>query len=205
MALISCPECSQKVSDKAPTCPHCGVPFKANAPEPPRPTFATGLKHGLPAVLSLVIPGVGQLLKGDLKKGALLLGLTLMVAAVMALLGPLGPVQFVLWFGVAAWVVFDAYNHNVERLDEETTAAMRVVKAAGVLVANVLLFLLLNVIVWFLLWMVVMIVPGLAVPSAFPLLPFSLPTSGLAFWSIRRWYFGSAKASSSPDAPASAG
>ena len=27
MALIDCPECEQEVSDRAPTCPHCGVPI----------------------------------------------------------------------------------------------------------------------------------------------------------------------------------
>ena len=27
MALISCPECSSQVSDKAPACPKCGVPI----------------------------------------------------------------------------------------------------------------------------------------------------------------------------------
>lgn len=27
MALIACPECAQQVSDKAPTCPNCGVPI----------------------------------------------------------------------------------------------------------------------------------------------------------------------------------
>lgn len=27
MALISCPECESQVSDKAPTCPNCGVPI----------------------------------------------------------------------------------------------------------------------------------------------------------------------------------
>jgi hypothetical protein len=27
MALISCPECGNEVSDKAPTCPKCGVPL----------------------------------------------------------------------------------------------------------------------------------------------------------------------------------
>ena len=27
MALISCPECGKEVSDKAPTCPNCGVPI----------------------------------------------------------------------------------------------------------------------------------------------------------------------------------
>ena len=31
MALINCPECDREVSDKAPTCPHCGVP----TPRPP--------------------------------------------------------------------------------------------------------------------------------------------------------------------------
>ena len=32
MALISCPECGSEVSDKAPTCPKCGVPL-ASAPK----------------------------------------------------------------------------------------------------------------------------------------------------------------------------
>jgi hypothetical protein len=27
MALISCPECNKQVSEKAPQCPHCGVPI----------------------------------------------------------------------------------------------------------------------------------------------------------------------------------
>lgn len=29
MALINCPECSASISDKAPTCPKCGVPLSA--------------------------------------------------------------------------------------------------------------------------------------------------------------------------------
>jgi RNA polymerase subunit RPABC4/transcription elongation factor Spt4 len=29
MALISCPECAQQLSDRAPTCPHCGCPIAA--------------------------------------------------------------------------------------------------------------------------------------------------------------------------------
>ena len=28
MALIDCPECGKEVSDKAPSCPHCGIVFK---------------------------------------------------------------------------------------------------------------------------------------------------------------------------------
>jgi len=29
MALISCPECNKEISDKANSCPHCGLPLKA--------------------------------------------------------------------------------------------------------------------------------------------------------------------------------
>lgn len=37
MALITCPECSGKVSDKAYSCPHCGFPMQGKAmPEAPR-------------------------------------------------------------------------------------------------------------------------------------------------------------------------
>jgi hypothetical protein len=34
MALIDCPECSGQVSDRAPTCPHCGVPIVAATAAP---------------------------------------------------------------------------------------------------------------------------------------------------------------------------
>lgn len=33
MALITCPECGVKVSDKAAACPHCGYPIAANNPQ----------------------------------------------------------------------------------------------------------------------------------------------------------------------------
>ncbi len=35
MALISCPECAKEISEKAPSCPNCGVPIssaKNNSP-----------------------------------------------------------------------------------------------------------------------------------------------------------------------------
>ncbi len=31
MALIDCPECSRQISDRAPLCPHCGMPMEAGA------------------------------------------------------------------------------------------------------------------------------------------------------------------------------
>lgn len=36
MALLTCPDCQGKVSDAAPTCPHCGRPMKAAPVAPPR-------------------------------------------------------------------------------------------------------------------------------------------------------------------------
>ena len=32
MALVKCPECGKKVSDKAPTCIHCGYPMPTTSP-----------------------------------------------------------------------------------------------------------------------------------------------------------------------------
>lgn len=38
MALISCPECERQISDKAPACPHCGIPLaSASPPQSDRP------------------------------------------------------------------------------------------------------------------------------------------------------------------------
>ncbi len=34
MGLVNCPDCGNKVSDKAPACIHCGRPHPAEAPEP---------------------------------------------------------------------------------------------------------------------------------------------------------------------------
>lgn len=35
MALLDCPDCSGKVSDQAPTCPHCGRPMPKKKPKNP--------------------------------------------------------------------------------------------------------------------------------------------------------------------------
>lgn len=39
MALIRCPDCDREISDKAPACPHCGMPADAR-PTPPVPSPA---------------------------------------------------------------------------------------------------------------------------------------------------------------------
>lgn len=55
--LVTCKECNQEVSSKAKTCPHCGCPrlkFKDVGFFEFEPLYA---------VLSLLIPGLGQLVK----------------------------------------------------------------------------------------------------------------------------------------------
>lgn len=59
-------------------------------------------KHGLPALLSFIIPGLGQLVKGHVGKGILiffgfLIGLIILVLP-----------------GVIVWIygIYDAYNSN---------------------------------------------------------------------------------------------
>lgn len=47
MALITCPDCGQSVSDRAPTCPRCGYPINPQAPQPPPP---------MPAQQQVVLP-----------------------------------------------------------------------------------------------------------------------------------------------------
>lgn len=40
MALITCLECGKEVSDKAASCPHCGVPINTSGPHPSPPVSA---------------------------------------------------------------------------------------------------------------------------------------------------------------------
>ena len=62
MALTQCPSCSKEVSTEAFFCPHCGHPFKTPPPE-------RKWSPGVAAVLSLVIPGAGQIYKGQILRG----------------------------------------------------------------------------------------------------------------------------------------
>ncbi len=63
MALISCPECGREVSSAAASCPQCGHPITRQvvvATAEPQAKWSPGIA----AVLSLVIPGAGQMYKG---------------------------------------------------------------------------------------------------------------------------------------------
>jgi hypothetical protein len=61
--LLDCPACGKPVSAAAAACPHCAHPI--------RPTPAW--RPGIAAVLTLVIPGAGQIYKGQIFGGLLTL------------------------------------------------------------------------------------------------------------------------------------
>ncbi len=61
MALIECPECKREVSDKAPTCPHCGVAIAGaglHKPEVPRITKKRPVVGPI-LLLLLIVVGAG--------------------------------------------------------------------------------------------------------------------------------------------------
>jgi hypothetical protein len=45
MAIIACPECAKEMSDKAPSCPHCGAPVPISAGTRSAAQKATVFKH----------------------------------------------------------------------------------------------------------------------------------------------------------------
>lgn len=71
MALINCPECSKRISNSAVSCPNCGYPI------PVVPSTSAAISQttqpkwnaGVAALLSFVLPGAGQMYKGQLGDG----------------------------------------------------------------------------------------------------------------------------------------
>jgi TM2 domain-containing membrane protein YozV len=110
-----CSACGANNDATAKFCRACGAAL-GSVPEPPPPSEQgtmrerrppatrsnpTGKNPVLAAVLSAVIPGVGQFYNGDMKKGAVML-------IVAVLLGP--PTAGVVWLGMAIWSAIDAYQ-----------------------------------------------------------------------------------------------
>jgi hypothetical protein len=90
MSLVACPDCSNQISDSAPACIHCGRPMGGRSPE-----YFSGSKEikplspprdpGTMAFLSLILPGLGQILVGQVTKGFAVLGGSVVLGALTAL------------------------------------------------------------------------------------------------------------------------
>ena len=91
MAIIKCPECGSEVSDKAEKCPKCAYPISGQpVADKAQTTKLTNKKlwnPGIAAVLSLVIPGAGQIYRGKLGRGFLWLAIVLIGYALFIIPG----------------------------------------------------------------------------------------------------------------------
>ncbi len=115
-----CSNCGSANEDGAKFCQKCGHALGAEAPaaaapaSPPPDTrmrdtqiastagqTVTGKNPVLATVLSVLIPGVGQLYNGDNKKGLVML-------AIAIVLGPF--TSGIAWLAVLIWAAIDAYR-----------------------------------------------------------------------------------------------
>jgi TM2 domain-containing membrane protein YozV len=103
-----CRDCGAIISDRAEICPECGVRQRP----PPQSTLDSAVDDlvngGNPfvaAVLSALVPGVGQFYNRELEKG-----LVLLVAGVVAAFSTIVLVGFVLYPAVVLYAIYDAYT-----------------------------------------------------------------------------------------------
>lgn len=106
-----CPACRTENPEGAQFCQNCGAELPAvgtrgdgpreptaRAPRAPRPSQPASDKNPtVLAVLSFLIPGLGQFMLGDTKKGLVMIGVTILTAGT-------------LWILMAPWSAYDAYQ-----------------------------------------------------------------------------------------------
>lgn len=122
MALINCPECSTEISDKSISCIKCGYPIAPIIRKISETSNKTEKKQikiypiepqknsGVAAVLSLIVPGLGQIYNGEIGLGLFLMVLTI------------GSYFILIGFFFHVWLIFDAYNY-AERLNQKIRKA----------------------------------------------------------------------------------
>ena len=108
-----CPKCGKEVTEEMNVCPYCGNPLKVmpTQREPPASRVTVGTKNsGLAAVLSLIIPGLGQMYAGQIGRGLLFLFVVVPLTVIIALFffWLILPLFLPLAFWI--WNIFDAYN-----------------------------------------------------------------------------------------------
>jgi TM2 domain-containing membrane protein YozV len=98
-----CFKCGAPLSSQGPAAPTADPRVRGGSPPvaAPESRIATGKNPALATIVSLFIPGVGQFINGDMKKGGVMLVLALLLGALTAGLA---------WLGVAIWSAVDAYR-----------------------------------------------------------------------------------------------
>lgn len=83
--MKKCPHCAEEIQEKAKVCKHCGRDLKTGLTGQEQPKW----HRGIAAVLSLVIPGAGQMYKGQILRGIVWLGIVAIGYAVILVPGML--------------------------------------------------------------------------------------------------------------------
>jgi TM2 domain-containing membrane protein YozV len=98
--------CGATLAEEARFCPACGRVQSAAAPAASTPApGAFPEKYGMAALLSFFLPGLGQIVKGQIAK-AILIWVSLVVFILLSFVVVGIPLLVVLWF----WQIYDAYN-----------------------------------------------------------------------------------------------
>ena len=103
--MAFCQTCGAAVAEGVRFCPTCG---RAQPGAPPGPVAAVAVlpeNYGMAALLSFLLPGLGQVVKGQILKAILIwLGTVVFVVLSFVVIGL--PLLLVLWL----WQIYDAYN-----------------------------------------------------------------------------------------------
>ncbi len=110
MALISCPECSTKVSDKAVSCPSCGCPISKQIEAPAisvaPPAVTVAKSRGVYIILGILFGALGfhNFYSGHNASGGIKLGIFLLAFALDA------STKFYSAFSLVALVAFALWS-----------------------------------------------------------------------------------------------
>jgi TM2 domain-containing membrane protein YozV len=105
--MAFCQNCGAALSDGSRFCSSCGhwQPSAGAAPAPAPPSAVIPEKYGIAALLSFFLPGLGQVVKGQVLKAIVIwLGMIVFVVLSFVVIGL--PLLLVLWL----WQIYDAYN-----------------------------------------------------------------------------------------------
>jgi TM2 domain-containing membrane protein YozV/rubredoxin len=100
---VFCRDCGQIISERAEICPECGV--RQHAPPSGVPDVLAGGNPFLAALLSALLPGLGQIYNRELERG-----LALVVASIVSGFLVLFAVGLLLYPIVWVFAIYDAYT-----------------------------------------------------------------------------------------------
>jgi TM2 domain-containing membrane protein YozV len=103
--MAFCQTCGAAVAEGTRFCPSCGRAQPGAAPGVVAEVAGLPEKYGMAALLSFLLPGLGQVVKGQILK-AFVIWVGLIVFVVLSFLVIGLPLLLVLWL----WQIYDAYN-----------------------------------------------------------------------------------------------